>query len=52
MQEENVYLKFLAVEEQIVKSGVMMVRITQKLDVVAFQPWNPDVVGHRVSSEF
>ena len=36
MQEENVYLKFLAVEEQIVKSGVMMVRITQKLDVVAF----------------
>ena len=36
MQEENVYLKFLAVEEQIAKSGGMMVRITQKLDVVAF----------------
>ena len=34
MQKENVYLKFLAIQEQIAKSGGMMVRITQKLDVV------------------
>ena len=36
MQEENVYLKVLAVEEQIGISGGIIVRIPQKLDVVAF----------------
>ena len=36
MQEKNVYLKVLAVEEQIAISGGIMVRIPQKLDVVAF----------------
>ena len=34
MQEENVYLKILAVEEQIVISGGKMVRIPQKLYVL------------------
>ena len=56
MQEENVYLKFLAVEEQIATTVGIMVRIPQNLDavslesrnldVVVFQSWNPDVVGH------
>ena len=56
MQEENVYLEFLGVEEQIVTTGGIMVRIPQNLDAVAlqsrnldfvvFQSWNPDVVGH------
>ena len=36
MQEENVFLKFLAVKEQIAISGDIMVRIPQELDVVAF----------------
>ena len=52
----NVYLKFLAVEENIAITGGTMVRIPQKLDVVPFysrnldvvmfQSWNPDAVGH------
>ena len=56
MQEENVYLKFLAVEEQIATTVGIMVRIPQNLDalslesrnldVAVFQSWNPDVVGH------
>ena len=36
MQKEKIYLNFLAVEEQIAISGGIMVRILQKLDVVAF----------------
>ena len=52
MQEENFYLKVLVVEEQIAISGHIMVRILQKLDVVVFQSWNPNVMGHRVSAEF
>ena len=62
MQEENVYLKFLAVEEQIATTVGIMVRIPQNLnavslesrylDVVVFQSWNPDVVGHWFSAEF
>ena len=36
MQEEIVYLKLLAVEEQIAIAGGIMVRILRKLDIVAF----------------
>ena len=36
MQEENVYLKLLAVEEKIAITGDIMVRIPQKVDVAPF----------------
>ena len=36
MQEENVYLKLLAVEEKIAITGDIMVRIPQKVDVTPF----------------
>ena len=43
----NIYLKFLAVEEQIAISGGIMVRIPQYLDVVTFSSRNIDVLESR-----